>query len=97
MAAATDTRQYMAALKRDKKNQSYESESRIAQLWSKAGIDMLPVNSELATRCLIKADYWADTVGWSDAQKDDKMIKLDDLLDLGRQIPVPQPGHRSFI
>jgi hypothetical protein len=33
------------------------SEAHLAQLWSKAGIDMSFVDSQLAMRYLMKADY----------------------------------------
>ena len=31
----------------------------------------------------MKADYWADAQGWTDAEKDDTLIELDQVIRMG--------------
>ena len=80
MAAATETRQYLAVVKRDPTSQNANKENQLASLWTRAGIDMTDVDSGLAIRYLKKADYWSDPKGWTDAQKDERLIQLDEVL-----------------
>jgi hypothetical protein len=43
------------------------------------------INHELALRCILKADYWSDPVGWSQQQKDERLIQLDEVFRLGQE------------
>ena len=90
MAAVTETRQYLASVKRDPANHNGATEDRLAQFWTRAGIDMTAVDGELAIRYLKKADYWSDSVGWSEQQKDERLIQLDDVFELGTRALIPR-------
>jgi hypothetical protein len=46
---------------------------------------MTEVDYDLALRYLKKADYWSDPKGWTDAQKDERLIQLDEVLRLGQE------------
>lgn len=46
---------------------------------------MLPVDSAIAERYLLKADYWSDPRGWAEQQKDEMLSQLDEVFRLGRQ------------
>jgi hypothetical protein len=85
MAAATETRQYLAIVKRNPTSQNADKENQLASLWTRAGIDMTEVDYDLALRYLKKADYWSDPKGWTDAQKDERLIQLDEVLRLGQE------------
>ena len=90
MAAVTETRQYLASVKRDPANHNGTTEDHLAQLWTRAGIDMTAVDGELAIRYLKEADYWSDSVGWSEQQKDERLIQLDDVFELGTRALIPR-------
>jgi hypothetical protein len=85
MAAATETRQYLGAVRRDPASQNADKENQLSSLWTCAGIDMTDVDSDLAITYLKKADYWSDRKGWSDAQKDERLIQLDEVIRLGQE------------
>jgi hypothetical protein len=63
-----------------------DRERDLAKLWPKAGIDMSYIHSEFAGRYLMKANYWSDTQGWTAAEKDDRLIQLDEVLRLGQEL-----------
>ncbi len=86
MDAALDTKHYLALIRTSPQLKNPDRERESAKLWAKAGIDMSNIDSALAGRYLMKADYWSDTQGWSDAQKDDTLIQLDEVLRLGREV-----------
>jgi len=86
MAAALETRHYLALVRDTPHMKNHDEERDLAKLWAKAGIDMSYIDSELAGRYLMKADYWSDTQGWTDEQKDDRLIQLDEVLRLGQEV-----------
>jgi hypothetical protein len=94
MAAATATRQYLAAVRANQANHNEATENHLAQLWTTAGVDMTEVDADLAIRYLKKADYWSDPAGWTDRQKDDRLIELDDVLLRGQAALIPEADHR---
>ena len=89
MAAVRETRQYLAAVRANAANQSIGTERRLSELWSAAAIDMSAVDYELTARYLMKADYWSDPKGWTDQQKDDRLIQLDEMFRLGTEALLP--------
>jgi hypothetical protein len=86
MDAALETRHYMALVRETPQMKNPDKERDLAKLWAKAGIDMSYIDSALAGRYLMKAEYWSDTQGWTDAQKNDGLIQLDEVLRLGQQV-----------
>jgi hypothetical protein len=85
MVAALETRHYLAIVRNEPQHSNRDKEQELARLWSKAGIDMSHIDSEIAGVYLMKADYWADAQGWTDAQKDDTLIELDQVIRLGHE------------
>ena len=83
MAAARETRRYLATVHSNPDNHNAETEHQLAILWSNAASDMYWVDPELTQRYMIKADYWSDPKGWTESQKDDSLIELDEMLSLG--------------
>lgn len=86
MDAALDTRHYLAFVKSNPQMKNPDKERELAKLWAKAGIDMSYIDSEIAGRYLMKADYWSDTQGWTEAEKDETLIQLDEVLRLGQEV-----------
>jgi len=86
MDAALETRHYLALVRDNPQLRDKAKEQSLAGLWSKAGIDMSHIDSDLAGRYLMKADYWSDTEGWTDADNDERLIQLDEVLRLGREV-----------
>ena len=84
--AVTETRHYLAAVRQDAPLRNLDKEMELSRLWQHAGTDMLPVNPDLANLYLMKADYWSDPVGWTEAQKDDRRIQLDAVYEEGRKV-----------
>jgi hypothetical protein len=85
MVAALETRHYIAVVMKEPDRSDLNKELELAKLWSKAGIDMSHVDSQIAGVYLLKADYWADTRSWTDAQKDDTLIELDQVIRVGHE------------
>lgn len=76
-AATTETKNYISTLNetRDK-----EKERKLSELWYKAGIRLRKFNHDLAERCVIKADYWADPTKWSSPQIEEARITLENII-----------------
>jgi hypothetical protein len=83
MLAARETRHHLAAVRANPASHSDEVEQRLATLWANAASDMFLVDGDLAGRYMAKSDYWSDPEGWTDQQKDDSLVKLDTMLQLG--------------
>jgi hypothetical protein len=88
MKAALETRHYLALIRDTPQARDKEKEQTLAGLWAAAGSDMLHIDSDLAMRYLMKADYWSDTEGGTAADNDERLIQLDDVLRLGREALV---------
>ena len=89
MAAVREARQNLAAVRDNPASKSTDTERRLSELWSAAAIDMSAVDYELTARYLMKADYWSDPKGWTNQQKDDRLIQLDEMLRLGTDALLP--------
>jgi hypothetical protein len=37
----------------------------------------MSIDQDFASRCILKADYWSDPVGWTEQQKNDRLMNLD--------------------
>ena len=81
VAAASKTRQYQAANRNNEPTQNAE----LAALWNKAAMDIWPMDGDLGGLYLLKGDYWSDPVGWSQAQKDERNIQLDEVYRRGQE------------
>ncbi len=61
-----ETRIYLGLLDRKIENRNMETEAKLSRLWTAASIKLRRINHDLAERCYIKADYWANPDTWSD-------------------------------
>lgn len=82
--AALETRQYLATA-RDNSEDDSKTRIHLASLWGSVGFHIWPIDPELAQLYLRKADYWSDPVGWTQAQKDDREIQLDEVYKRGQE------------
>jgi hypothetical protein len=56
---------------------SPEREEQLCRLWMEASVRLRHLNRDLAARCLIKSDYWAEPDSWADADVRAARIELD--------------------
>ena len=74
-AALNETRIYIGKLSRPsvlrigesqnvKRNE--EIEARISRLWTEASVSLRDLDHDLAERCMLKGDYWANPEVWSE-------------------------------
>ena len=75
--AAFETKAYLAP----GRPQDPDTELQLSRLWAEAALELRPINFDLAERCLIKADYWADPSTWTPGQIDEARIGLDTIID----------------
>jgi predicted P-loop ATPase len=83
--AASETRQYLAAVRANPAEKSTTKQEELALLWNNAGIDMMDIDSGIAQTYLLKGDYWSDPQGWTESKKDETAIMLDSVYSIGRQ------------
>jgi len=83
--AANETRIYIATLKR-RKRPDRDREARLSRLWSEAAVELREIDPDLAKRCLLKGEYWADPTRWTDQQIADARISLKELFDRAREL-----------
>jgi len=74
-AALNETRIYIGRLSRPsvsriRRSQDVERneeiEARISRLWTEASVSLRDLDRDLAERCLLKGDYWANPEAWSE-------------------------------
>ena len=84
--AVNETRIYMGsfggymigvASRKDRKKRDRETEEKLARLWTAASIKLRPVNMDLADRCFLKGDYWANPDIWSEQEIRKARIEID--------------------
>jgi hypothetical protein len=64
LTAANETRSYLADMK-EKKRHDRETETRLAALWTKASVELLEFDKDLAGICKLSGEYWSDPKAWS--------------------------------
>ena len=74
--ASNETKFYMSRLNEGKRR-SRNTERSLAALWTEAAVDLRKIDQELAERCLLKGDYWADPKKWTDSQIKKARIGVD--------------------
>jgi hypothetical protein len=84
-AAATETKLLLADLAR-RKRRDISREQAVARLWSKAAIPVRRFDPDLANRCLLKFEFWADPDGWHADEATKKRIAIDEVLDRARDL-----------
>lgn len=80
VSATIKTTAYLANVRRGAQIER-DRESTLAQLWSEASIELREINPDLAERCFIKAEYWADPEQWTDTQIQEARIGIESIKD----------------
>jgi len=70
--AANETKAYIADLRSGESDR--KRERQLSSLWGDAGIALMQLDRDLARKCLIKGEYWADPESWSE-----RWLRLDNL------------------
>ena len=77
LEAATEAlRQTLSYIGRDTYKRDRKREEELSRLWSKVALTARPFNPDLAGRCQIKGDYWANPERWTDEQLDAARIEI---------------------
>ena len=83
--ATTETKNYISSLGKRKKH-TKEKERQLSELWIKAGVKLRNIDNDLAQRCIIKADYWANPDEWTMADIKNSKITLDEIIKESREL-----------
>ena len=83
--ATTETKNYISSLGKRKKH-AKEKERQLSELWIKAGGKLRNIDNDLAQRCIIKADYWANPDEWTMADIKNSKITLDEIIKESREL-----------
>lgn len=83
--ATNETKIYILSLKK-RKNHAKQKEKKLSELWIKAGIKLRTIDNDLAQRCIIKADYWANPKEWTEEQIKKSNITLDEIIKESRTL-----------
>ena len=83
--AANETKAYLAMMKR-RKYPDRERERNLSRLWSEAAVELRKVDPDLARRCLLTGDYWADPTAWSEQALGEARITLKELYERAREL-----------
>jgi hypothetical protein len=74
--ATTETKNYISTWGR-RKNHDTEKEIQLSKLWNEAGIKLRHIDNDLAQKCIIKADYWANPDEWTQGDIKASKVSLD--------------------
>ncbi len=80
LLAATETRQYITNIEGGGASDR-EKEGYLANLWMEAHWALIPVDCDLADRCLIKATCWSDPRLWSDPKYEHVSVDLSAIME----------------
>ena len=82
--AVNETRLYFSRLKapkaaflRNKYRGNRDTEEELSRLWTQASYSVAPFSKDLAKRCLIKGDYWAEPSVWSKCDVQENRIEIE--------------------
>ena len=87
--AANATKVYLAVRREHphmRELPNLHSEHDLSDLWERAGIELADINADLAERCLLKAQYWADPQGWISPEPGKSQIGLEKLYRDARKV-----------
>jgi hypothetical protein len=63
MTAANETRFYLAGMKA-KKESKPDVEARLSTLWTKAAVELMEFDKDLAEICRLSGEFWSDAREW---------------------------------
>lgn len=75
-SASEALRQTLIYIGREPYERDRQKEEELSRLWSKVALTARPFNPDLAGRCQIKGDYWANPERWTDEQLDAAKIEI---------------------
>lgn len=84
-AASLETRKILARYRHQGATGARRS-AKLVDMWKEAGLKLIKVDGELAKRCLLKADYWADPTNWTTENIQEAAIVLDDVFEEGLKL-----------
>lgn len=64
MTAANETRFYLRRMKA-KKESKPDEEMRLSSLWTKASVELMEFDHDLAEICRLAGEYWSDPKEWT--------------------------------
>ncbi len=73
--ALSETKLYIVSRKRTGKADRQKEED-LSRLWVQASIPMRYIDQDLADRCMLKGDYWADPGEWNDERIEESRIEI---------------------
>jgi len=80
-SALTETKVYLARLARsEKQKRDYNTEAKLAQLWTIASVALRTFDNDLAERCFNKGNYWTNPDTWTRADIEKARIQIDAVL-----------------
>lgn len=77
--AANETKLYIQEVQRTGKSKQ-KREAELSRLWTRAAIPIRRFDADLASRCLIKGDYWTNPSAWTVEAIAQFRIGLDDVF-----------------
>lgn len=77
LRALNETEIYYGSLRDSGKDRDREEE--LSRDWMGVSHELRVVDAELASRCELKARYWADPVGWSNEQLEESHISIEEM------------------
>jgi hypothetical protein len=83
--ALMETRRYIADQGRGS-SRDFAQEERLSALWMEASDALWRYDPDLARRCMIKGNGWADEAVWDDPRYRDLPLKLNDMMDRMLQV-----------
>jgi len=75
LRAVNETKLYIAALSRGKSRDNAREEE-LSRRWTEAASALHRIDDDLAQRCRLKGEYWADPDQWSESQLKEARILL---------------------
>jgi len=63
-----------------------ETEAKLSRLWTTAALKLRNIDHELAERCMLKGDYWANPEAWSEDKIKRARIQIDSVFREARKL-----------
>ena len=86
--AALETKMYLAAIEDRGEPQNHDTEAKLSRLWLEAALDLREIDPDLADRCLLKGDYWANPNRWTDEQVEESRINVNTVYEEARKLLI---------
>lgn len=75
-AASEALRETLRYLGRVPYTRDFEKEEKLSDLWAKVATTAHPFNPDLAQRCYLKSNYWANPERWTDKESEAAKISI---------------------